>query len=74
MPLCRFRRVAALTISYYDIDAEHGTDVCAQSNGGPFPANWAIDSGINSGVTYCQGSDTTAWSLKELNSNRIVGA
>jgi hypothetical protein len=62
-----------LTISsYYDLDEYNGVDVCAASNGGPFASNWAIDTGINDGVTYCQGDVTTAWTLKSLNSNRIV--
>ncbi|KAL1405868.1 hypothetical protein Q8F55_007547 [Vanrija albida] len=55
---------------YYDLDTT--TDICAEKNGGPFASNWAVSTGINSGVTYCQGSTSTAWTLDSLNTNRIV--
>ncbi|WOO83372.1 uncharacterized protein LOC62_05G006896 [Vanrija pseudolonga] len=55
---------------YYDLDT--ATDICAQKNGGPFASNWAVDTGINGGVTYCQGSTSTAWTLDSLHTNRIV--
>ncbi|KAL7422052.1 hypothetical protein Q5752_003825 [Cryptotrichosporon argae] len=54
---------------YYDIDENYGIDVCAAS--GAQAADWAITSGINSGVTYCQDSGS-AYTLDDLDTNRIV--
>lgn len=40
-------------------------------NGGPFPQNWAVTSGINSGIPMCNGNTDTR-SLDAWGSNRIV--
>lgn len=52
---------------YYDVA---NGDACGQQNGGPFPADWAVTSGINDGIPMCQ--NLKKGSLKEINSNQIV--
>lgn len=52
---------------YYDVAAG---DQCGQQNGGPFPADWAVNSGINDGIPMCQ--NLKKGSLKQINSNQIV--
>lgn len=52
---------------YYDVASG---DPCGQQNGGPFPADWAVTSGINDGIPFCQ--NLKKGSLKEINSNQVV--
>ena len=53
---------------YYDLT----NSLCGDaSKGDPFVANWAVTSGINTGIPFCQGQ--IAETLNELGTNQIVG-
>ncbi|GMK59690.1 hypothetical protein CspeluHIS016_0802960 [Cutaneotrichosporon spelunceum] len=55
---------------YYGVN---DNDVCGAENGGPFPARWADNSGINDGYPKCTSKiQSQAKTLRQYNSNRIV--
>ncbi|EIW70577.1 hypothetical protein M231_04436 [Tremella mesenterica] len=56
---------------YYDLTETDTNDICG--NNDPFPSMWAVESGINGGITKCeQWAGENAKSLEQIGSNRIV--
>ncbi|TYJ52611.1 hypothetical protein B9479_006781 [Cryptococcus floricola] len=55
---------------YYDVSESSGSEACGSSSSDPVVANWAVTSGINTGVPYCEKS--RGYSLDQIGSNNIV--
>lgn len=73
---CIFAPELSVALACADAPSYYGVndgDVCGVTNGGPFPANWATDSGINDGYPFCTSKiQSEAKTLKQYNTNRIV--
>ncbi|WVQ79646.1 hypothetical protein IAT38_001746 [Cryptococcus sp. DSM 104549] len=54
---------------YYDVSPA-GSQACGSTAGDPVVANWAVDSGINAGVPFCESA--RGYSLDKIGTNRIV--